>query len=119
MSAQKNGQKRPAGGALPALDGAALAARLRRKWPFDTAFEVGRDAGIAVETVRNWLAQKCRPSLPHFLALAKAYGPEFVVAVMPEAPGWVLQAAADAAIARLDAEIAERKAALEKLRGRL
>jgi hypothetical protein len=101
------------------LDGAALSAWLRRRHRFGVSGEVAHRTGIAAGTVENWLGQKARPNLGHFLRLVAVYGPELVAATWADAPAYVIAAARVERAAALEAEIAALEAERAHRGGRM
>jgi hypothetical protein len=88
---------------------------LRRRAPVKTAETVADETGIAVETVRGWLNKGGRPGFAHLIALIGAYGPEFLVATMPDCPAWLDEAHAAEQARALDRQfqqLAAKRAAL-------
>ena len=68
---------------------------LREVHPVKTIDSVAADIGVARSTVAKWLEGACTPGAIPFIKLMGAYGPEFVVAVWPNAPKWMHQAYRD------------------------
>lgn len=56
---------------------------------------VSADTGIAWGTVKKYVEGRATPNLPHCLRFVAAYGPEYLVAVLPNAPKWLRQAHRD------------------------
>ncbi|MGE0845518.1 MAG: hypothetical protein AB7L41_04560 [Flavobacteriaceae bacterium] len=97
------------------VDGPALAAFLRRRHPFDTAWKVADVTGIPMETVRNWLRLRAAPSASNFWTLAEHYGPDLVAASVRHAPGWLDTACRAEEHRRLSAELQDLQARLREL----
>lgn len=95
-----------------------LAGFLRRLHPAKTADCVAADTGVAAETVRGWLKSSARPGCNHLLALIGAYGPEFLVAMFPNALRWLEAAQLAERQSELEAELASVSASLADLEGR-
>lgn len=87
------------------LDGRAVYAYLRVRFPQKTAESVAAATGVPAATVRKW--ESSAPSYAHLLRLIAWGGPEFLVSVMPSSFGWLDAAAQAERAARLDAQIAE------------
>lgn len=68
---------------------------LRQRHPTKTGEGVEADTfgAVTAVTVRKWFDRASRPGFVTFLALTRAYGAEFLVAVMGEAPDSLLEAA--------------------------
>ena len=98
---------------LPEADWGAL---LRAIHPQKTAAHVAADIGAPGRTVENWIEGISSPSLRWFAAMAAAYGPEVLAAVLPDHLGWLgaaRRAARQAGLERrqadLDAEMARHR----------
>lgn len=91
-------------------------------WPRDTAKNLSRYVGVTPRCAQQWMGGETAPSAENLLALelgehgavfldafARAYG---------RTPGWLARWREEQQAADLLAEIAEREAALERLRGR-
>jgi hypothetical protein len=94
----------------------SLAAFLRRIHPAKTADCVAVDTGVAAETVRGWLKSASRPGCKHLLALIGAYGPEFLVAMFPNAPRWLRAVQRAERQSELESELAAVRAGLADLK---
>lgn len=112
MSDPKCGQTRPD---YRGFDPQAVAVFLRRRHPRDTAGWVASTSGVKFETARNWLRGRAAPNALHLLALAGAYGPEFLTACWPAAPAWLDAAARGEAARQTRADIAALHARLEAI----
>lgn len=66
-----------------------IVAFLRETHPAKTAEHVAFEIGIGAPTVAKWLDRGSAPSGWAVFKLIRAYGPEFVCAVMPNPPAWV------------------------------
>lgn len=75
------------------LDGAALAAYLRRRHRHCTAGYVSVRTGIPEATIADWLTGRCRPGTPHLLTLLRCYGMGLLQAAWPGAPDEIVAAA--------------------------
>lgn len=62
---------------------------LRAIRPAKTAQNVAADIGAPVRSVENWIEGVSAPSLKWFAAMAAAYGPEVLAAVLPDHLGWL------------------------------
>ena len=93
----------------------ALASYLHRLHPAQTAYEVSARTGISPRTVERWLELGACPSLPHFMALVRAYGPDLLAATLPDQPDWLLVARKAETRARLNAERARIDEELARL----
>lgn len=84
---------------------------LRERHPLKTAEAVEAATGRAVcaATVRKWFERSSGPGFSAFLELIRAYGAEFLVFVIGDAPESLLEAA----IAEKRARYQQRRAALE------
>ncbi len=91
-------------------DGERVCAFLRSIYPEKTAANVAADTGISARTIEKWLERLSAPSWPHGIKLFRAYGPEFMCAVMDNPPRFLTEAGRAQARARLDAKIAELEA---------
>ena len=98
-------------------DGGDVAAFLRSVYPVKTAASVEAAEGISADTYRKWESAGCAPSHATTLRLILRHGPEFLAALVPEGerPDWLEGALKSQRQARLEAEIAERRKALEHL----
>jgi hypothetical protein len=90
---------------------------LRARHPAKTAEEVeaatfGR---VSSATAKKWLAGVSNPSFFGCIALISAYGPEFLAAVMDDAPAWLSEAARAEKLAGLETEQARIAAAIAAL----
>lgn len=96
-----------------------VAAYLRRLHPAKTAENVACDTGLNAETIQKWLDRGSMPSAVGLIYLVGAYGPEFLAACMGDrAPAWLDQTVQDAALARIDADLAALKAQRDALLNR-
>lgn len=64
-------------------------------YPGKTIDNVALDLGVPRGTAKNWVEGKSVPGFFHTLKLIAKYGPEFLVAVYPNAPRWLDQAYRD------------------------
>lgn len=92
-----------------------IIAFLRRRHPLKTADSVAVETGVPAGTVQKWLDRGSAPSVPHFLRLAGAYGPDFLCVGFSAAPAWLDRAVREERAAQLKAEIAAREAMLARL----
>jgi hypothetical protein len=91
---------------------------LRKVHPVNTAAEVSVKTGIPTRTVQRYLAScPVVPSGGALLRLIFAYGPEFLAAILPDAPAWVDRAKAEERRAALEAERMAIEEKLAELRG--
>lgn len=67
----------------------------REAYPGKTIDNVALDLGVPRGTAKNWVEGKSTPGFFHTLKLIGKYGPEFLVAVYPNAPRWLDQAYRD------------------------
>lgn len=100
----------------PTEVGQRLASYLRGLYPFHTAKNVARDTGLSVPSVEKLLERQSAPNSAGFVAFTLAYGPDFLSAVLPRAPGWLDRAVRAERQAQLEREIEDRQRALESLR---
>ena len=85
---------------------------LRQVHPSKTAVNVAADTGCSVYQVEKWLDASSAPSGPAIERLISAYGPEFLVAFMPDRFDWL-----DAALQVREAKAMESE--LDALQKRL
>lgn len=85
------------------IDGLALF--LRAQHPDKTAVNVAARAKLPADTVKKWLCGAALPNGRAMLVLACAYGPEVMVAMLRNPPGWLDEAAQAAKHARLTAQV--------------
>jgi DNA-binding phage protein len=90
-----------------------IVAFLRHLHPYKTAECVAADTGIRATTVAKWLERGSAPNLAAGFRLIRAYGPEFVCAVMTNPPEWLDAAAREEKRNRLRTAIAALQAELE------
>jgi hypothetical protein len=76
---------------------------------------VAADTGVARSTVAKWIEGASLPGFIAGLRLIAAYGPEYLVAVYPNAPRWMDQAYRDHQEAKLTSQIEALQRRLEKL----
>ena len=88
---------------------------LRSAYPGKTIDHVAEDLGVPRGTAKNWVEGKSVPGFIHTLKLIAKYGPEFLVAVYPNAPRWLDQAYRDHQEAKLNSQIEALQRQLEKL----
>lgn len=88
---------------------------LRRLYPTKTADRVAADTGIPATAVAKWLTGNSAPSMGAVIALVDAYGTDFLAAVMPVAPSWLVKANREARQADLQAQQARIAAELAEL----
>lgn len=108
MSGQQSGK-------LSEADPALAVAFLRRAHPFKTAQAASAKTGIPADTIRKWF-EGSKPSYLHFLRLICAYGPEFLVAVLPNPPAWLDEARGWERQRQLEASIARQADELQRIR---
>jgi transcriptional regulator with XRE-family HTH domain len=92
-----------------------LAAFLRGARPTKTACAVAADLGLSARTVEKWMTGEARPNVAAVVALACAYGPEAVAALMRDPPAWLDEAVRLRRRAALDAEMAALQARRDAL----
>ena len=90
---------------------------LRAQHPVKTAEEIeaatlGR---VSAATAKKWLAGASSPSFFGCFALIAAYGPQFLTAVMEDAPSWLANASRQQKLSDLEAEQARIAQAIGKL----
>lgn len=83
-------------------------------YPAKTADNVAADTGIAVETVQKMLDRVTAPSVANYTRLWFRYGPEFLLAVHPQAPPWLGRAHHEEEQVRIRAQIAALEAHLAR-----
>lgn len=96
---------------VPSRDGAAF---LRAVYPAKTAANVEAFEGVSGETFRKWESGVSSPNFATTLALIARHGPEFLAAVLPQAPAWLTssvreqrQRALEASLEHLQSELAQ------------
>lgn len=62
---------------------------LRALYPTATAANVAADSGIPAGRISKWLIGASGPRIDDTIALTLAYGPDFLSAVLPNAPAWL------------------------------
>lgn len=85
-------------------------------YPGKTIDNVALDLGVPRGTAKNWVEGKSVPGFVHTLKLIAKYGPEFLVAVYPNAPRWLDQAYRDHQQAKLLSQREAINRRLEELR---
>jgi hypothetical protein len=88
---------------------------LRRRHPSKTVANVAAETGCTTHQVGKWLEGASAPNGAAMTALIAAYGPEFLAAVMPDAPAWLDAALQAERRAQIDAKIAQRRREIEEL----
>ena len=88
-----------------------ILAFLRARYPVKMAEHVAADVGISAAAIRKLEERGSAPSLAVFTRMARAYGSDFVFAVLgwdwlDHAAGWERQRALEASIAAQTAELA-------------
>lgn len=96
--------------------GRRLALYLRRLYPRDVAKNVAADTGLSITTVQKLLERESAPNAAGYVALTLVYGPEFLAAVLPSAPGWLERAVRMERLAQLEAERARIERELREIR---
>jgi hypothetical protein len=118
LSASKKVQDCTGEGAMRAgFDQNAFVAYLRLTHRRDVTWNIWKKTGIPEATAKNWLLHRCGPSLPHFLALARAYGLSLVEACWSDPPDVIVAAAQAERLAALEAQISALEAERERMRG--
>jgi len=92
-----------------------VVAFIRRLHPVKTAEHVSADIGVAADTIRKWIEGVAKPSFVAFSKLILAYGPAFLIAVYPQAPKWLDEAARRERLAALEEQQARIRAEIEAL----
>lgn len=90
---------------------------LRAIHPAKTAQNVAADIGAPVRSAENWIEGVSAPSLKWFAAMAAAYGPEVLAAVLPDHLGWLgaaRRAARQEALERRQAALAREWDLMER-----
>ena len=91
---------------------------LRRRYPANTAVNVGADTGIPIETVQKMIDRVSMPSGFNLLRLMGTYGPELICAALDQPFEWASKAAHDVQLERAERNLAEALAARDALRSR-
>lgn len=92
-----------------------IIAFLRRLYPMKTAENVAADIGGSAETVQKMMDRGSTPNVVTYGRMILAYGPDFLVAVYPNAPKWLNDAHRAARLAALEAEQARIQAEIAEL----
>ncbi len=83
------------------------------KYPNKTAANVASDTGCNPQAIQKWLDSDVAQNSEAFARLIIAYGPEFLAAVFPSHPQWVVDALSQEKEAELRAEFNAAKARLD------
>lgn len=102
-------------GQLSPACAARAVAFLRQRHPVKTAASVAATTGLSAEAVKKWLERSSAPSFVACFALIRAYGPDFLTAVMEHPPAWIDTAARTARREALARDIARLTAELDRL----
>lgn len=78
---------------------------LRRLYPTQTAANVSADSGIPATRISKWLIGASGPRIDDTVLLTTVYGPDFLHAVLPNAPAWLDRAVRAERAAKLDQKI--------------
>ncbi|MCV9940952.1 hypothetical protein OIU35_31765 [Boseaceae bacterium BT-24-1] len=95
-----------------------IIAFLRRMYPSKTADNVAADIGGSSVTLQKMIDRRSTPSVVTYGRMLLAYGPEFLMAVYPNAPKWMSDAyrkEQQEALLAAQKRISEQLAALEPL----
>lgn len=102
-------------GSDPKIFGEAVANFLTSRHPMKTAANVAAETGCSVHQIEKWLERASAPSGVALMRLIWAYGPEFLAAMSPRAPGWLNESVRSQRQARLEEDIAAKQRELESL----
>ncbi|GEP12276.1 hypothetical protein MMMDOFMJ_1645 [Methylobacterium gnaphalii] len=92
------------------IDCDGLVRFLRAQHPDKTPAAVSALTKLPIDTVKNWMVGRAAPNGRAMLVLACVYGPEIMVAMLRDPPGWLDAAARAAEQARLETQLAELQA---------
>jgi len=106
---------RNSSGTCPKNFGRSVEKFLRDVHPAKTAANVSADTGCSVAQVEKWLEGASAPNGSAFARLTCAYGPAFLSAVLPDAPGWLNVAVRAERQAALEKRMADDQAELNRL----
>jgi len=93
----------------------AVADFLLARHPAKTAEAVAAETGMSLAAARKLLERRAGCSFVNFVRLVGAYGPAFLVAVMPAVPDWLDEAARAEERRALQHEIESLKRRLERV----
>lgn len=109
MNAVKRGEREMSQPIAATTATKTVAEFLIEKYPAKTAEHVAADTGCTAPTVKRWLYGGSLPSFECFAKLILAYGPDFLMAVLPPT-NWITKAARETE----EAKLLEQHQALQK-----